>query len=65
MNKLITTLEFWFDFTIGYMLTNPRKRPFYHRVMFERYGSRYCTQEQYDEYWESLDEETLYYLEQD
>jgi len=44
-------LMFWFDFTVGYMMTNPSKLPFYHRMMWETYGTMYCTQEQWEKYW--------------
>ena len=52
MAKLLTTLQFWFDYTVGYMVTHPSKLPFYHRMMFETYGTRYCTEEQFHQYWD-------------
>ena len=43
---------FWFDYVVGYVMTNPRKLPFYHRYMYETYGEWYCTEEQFQEYWD-------------
>ena len=48
------TLMYWFDFTIGYMLTSSRNLPYYHRYMWEEYGTWYCTNEQFQQYWDSL-----------
>ena len=56
MSSLFTNFNFWFDFTIGYMLTNPRNLPFYHRRMHETYGPRYCTEEQFQKYWHDVSE---------
>ena len=33
------SLTFWFDYLIGYMLTHPSKLPYYHRMMYEKYGN--------------------------
>jgi hypothetical protein len=51
---LITSIEYWFDFTVGYMMTRPSNLPFYHRVMYQRYGERYCTKEQFEAYWDEI-----------
>ena len=66
MSKLLTTLQFWFDYTVGYMLTKEYQRPLYHRRMWETYGTRYCTKEDFDAYWKSVDDDpTSYYMNQD
>jgi len=57
LQKLIDKYLYWFDFTIGYMLTSPRKLPYYHRYMYEKYGTRYCSQAQFEEYWNSIDDD--------
>jgi len=44
-------IEFWFEYVAGYLMTNPRKQRRYHRYMWEKYGTMYCTQDQWDEYW--------------
>lgn len=57
---------YYFDYVVGYMLTHPRNRPFYHRMMWEKYGTRYCTKEQFDEYWnEQSEEPSAGYVNQD
>ena len=57
MNKivnLIQTITFWFEFTVGYMLTSTQNLPFYHRMMYETYGTRYCSPEQFQHYWDQI-----------
>lgn len=55
MKKRLTNFIDWFlyqfDRIIGYMMTSSRKLPYYHRHMYEKYGTRYCTQEEFDAYW--------------
>jgi hypothetical protein len=51
MEKFLNHYLYWFDYLAGYMMTNPRNLPFYHRYMYEKYGTRYCSQEQFDQYW--------------
>lgn len=66
MIKFINEFAYWFEFIFGYMSTSPHNLPFYHRMMYEKYGTRYCSQEQFDEYWRSLDDEpTSGYVNQD
>jgi hypothetical protein len=51
---ILRTLDeflFQFDRVIGYIMTNPRMLPYYHRRMYEKYGTRYCTKEQFEKYW--------------
>ena len=50
------SLTFWFDYLIGYLLTHPYKLPYYHRMMYEKYGTRYCTEEQFQKYWHDVSE---------
>jgi hypothetical protein len=49
---------FYFDYLVGYMLTSPRKLPYYHSYMFRTYGSWYCSEEEFQKYWDSIPEET-------
>jgi hypothetical protein len=53
MQKIYTHLIWVMDYYVGYLMTNPRKLPFYHRMMYEKWGNRYCTREQFEEYWNS------------
>lgn len=57
IDSFILSFCFWFDYVIGYVLTNPRKLAYYHRYMYEKYGTRYCTKEQFDEYWNGTAED--------
>jgi hypothetical protein len=68
--NLLTQFTCWFayqfDYIVGYIMTNPHKLPLYHRMMWEKYGERYCTKEQFDEYWNgSPDEPSGGYVNQD
>jgi len=64
--KLLTLFQYWFDFVVGYILTKPHKLMYYHRYMYEKYGHMYCTEEQFDEYWDGLSEEPGHgYINQD
>ena len=49
--------QFYFDYFVGYLMTNPRKLPYYHRMMFETYGSWYWSEQEFREYWDSIPEE--------
>jgi hypothetical protein len=55
--KLLESFQFWFDFVIGYVMTNPHKLTYYHRYMYERYGTRYCTKEEFEIYWNGQPED--------
>lgn len=61
MNKILKDLansySFWFDFIIGYMMTSQRMLPYYHRYMYEKHGTRYCSQAQFEEYWNAIDDD--------
>jgi hypothetical protein len=57
MLNFISWCLFQFDYIVGYILTNPNKLPYYHRMMWEKYGTKYCTKEQFDEYWNGRPEE--------
>lgn len=50
--RALKTIEYWFDYVVGYMMTHPNKRRRYHRYMFTKWGTRYCSQEDFDRYWE-------------
>lgn len=41
MKKLIRTLQWKFDYYIGYFLYNPRNRHRYHRYMYTKYPEKY------------------------
>lgn len=61
MNKILKDLaksySFWFDFTIGYITTKRDMFPYYHRYMYEKYGTRYCSEAEFDKYWNSIDDD--------
>jgi len=57
LKKLVDIYLFWFDYIIGYMMTSQRMLPYYHRYMYEKYGTRYCSQAQFEEYWNSIDDD--------
>ena len=66
--KFINSFLYRFDFIVGYILTSSRKLPFYHKYMYDKYGTRYCSQAQYEEYWNSIDDDgepTSGYVRQD
>lgn len=50
--RAFKTIEYWFDYMVGYMMTNPKKRHRYHRYMYVKWGARYCSKEDFDKYWE-------------
>ena len=50
-------LQFYFDYYVGYFLTHPAKRPFYHCQMYKLYGNWYCTKEEFEAYWNNLPED--------
>lgn len=52
MKRLLTNVNYWFDYVVGYMMTNPRKKDRYHRYMYTKWGKRYCSREEFDRYWE-------------
>jgi hypothetical protein len=55
---MIDSFLYWFEYVVGYIMTHPSKLPFYHRYMWEKYGTRYCTEEQFDEYWREQTDHT-------
>jgi hypothetical protein len=38
-------------------MTNPHKLPLYHCYMYEKYGDKYCSKEEFAKYWDSIPEE--------
>jgi hypothetical protein len=45
-------IMFWFDYVVGYVMTNPHKLPYYHRMMYETYGEWYCSEEEFRQIWD-------------
>ena len=41
MKKLLNNLDYWFDFYIGYIMTNGNKIYKYHEYMSKKWGDRY------------------------
>jgi hypothetical protein len=65
MEKLFNEFLYQIDYVFGYISMKPRKLPYYHRYMWEKYGTRYCTKDQFDEYWNGApDEPTSGYVDQ-
>jgi hypothetical protein len=50
MKKLLKNLEYFWDFTFVYLMYNPNYLHRYHRYMFRKWGERYCSVEEYQEY---------------
>jgi hypothetical protein len=57
LQRLVYCFAYNFDYVIGYVMTNPHKLPLYHCYMYEKYGDKYCSKEEFDEYWNSIPEE--------
>ena len=54
---MLKNLEYWFDYIIGYIMTSPRNLPFYHSQMYKKWGTRYCSEEQFQQYWDQIPED--------
>lgn len=52
MKRLFTNIHYWFDYLVGYVMTNPKRLPKYHKYMYKKWGTRYCSKEDFDNYWE-------------
>jgi hypothetical protein len=55
---MIDSFLYWFEYVMGYIMTKPSSLPYYRRYMWEKYGTRYCTEEQFDEYWREQTDHT-------
>jgi hypothetical protein len=31
--------------------------PYYHRYMYEKYGTKYCSEAEFNKYWNSIDDD--------
>ena len=56
-SKFLNSFLYWFEYLVGYIMTKPDRLPMYHRYMYEKYGTKYCTQQQFDEYWNGRPED--------
>lgn len=56
MKRILKNIEFKFEFFVGYILTNPKNLPRYHKYMYEKWGDLYCTKDEYDNYVNGLKE---------
>ena len=54
MKRLRTELVYLWDYYVMYFFFKSDKLLQYHRWMKKKWGDRYCTQEEYDKYTESL-----------
>jgi hypothetical protein len=54
MKRLLKELELLWDFYVIYFFFKTDKLLQYHRWMKKKWGDRYCTQEEYDEYIKTL-----------
>ena len=54
IERLLDSFMYWFDYAVGYVMTNPHKLPYYHRYMRTKYGDRYCSKEVFDRYWRRI-----------
>ena len=57
MLKLITEIDWYIDYIFGYMSTHPSKLPYYHSYMYKKWGNRYCSEQQFQEYWDQIPDE--------
>jgi hypothetical protein len=48
---IIATFLYWFEHVVGWIMTSERNLPLHHRYMWEKYGTKHCSQEEYDK-WE-------------
>jgi hypothetical protein len=54
MKRLQTEMVYLWDYYVMYFFFKSDKLLQYHRWMKRKYGDRYCTQEEYDNYIDSL-----------
>jgi hypothetical protein len=54
MKRFKLELEWLWDFYVIYFIFKTDKLLQYHRWMKKKYGPRYCTQEEFDEYIKTL-----------
>lgn len=54
MKRFLKELELLWDFYVIYFFFKTDKLLQYHRWMKKKWGDRYCTQEEYDEYIKTL-----------
>jgi len=47
---MIASFLYWFEYVVGWIMTSERNLPLYHRYMYEKYGTKYCTKEEYDQW---------------
>ena len=57
MKTFFINLSYWYDYVIGYLLCNPHYLHRYHKYMYTKWGERYCTKEELDEYFQGLNQE--------
>lgn len=54
MKRLLKEIELLWDFYVIYFFFKTDKLLQYHRWMKKKWGDRYCTQEEFDEYIKTL-----------
>jgi hypothetical protein len=55
LKRLLKEMEFRWEYYIMYFLFHPHKRGVYHTFMRRKWGNKYCTREELEEYFRSLD----------
>lgn len=50
MKRILKNIEYKFEYVVGYILTNPKNLPQYHRYMYEKWGERYCKKKDFEDY---------------
>jgi hypothetical protein len=53
MRTFLKRINWVYDYNVVYFLYSPLHRDRYHHYMFNKWGEKYCTQEEYDEYFRS------------
>ena len=49
---MIASFLYWFEYVVGWIMTSERNLPLHHRYMYEKYGTKYCTEDEFKTYWE-------------
>jgi hypothetical protein len=57
MKKLFENLHYQWDYVVGYIMCNPHYLHRYHIFMYKKWGERYCTKKELQDYLESMNQE--------
>jgi hypothetical protein len=54
MKTFLKKLEWFYDYYFVYFMFSPNKLHRYHYYMWKKWGEKYCTKEEFDEYLKTL-----------